>query len=202
MHWRTYERIESVWMWMTRRRLFEWIIGLLILDVLLLIGGYSPLHWLRMRLYQDYQHLRNRYTDVRKAYKEWTEARYRMASAREIRQELLTRTFLPEDTGFQILREHLQERMQAVGLQQRDIGYAYHTIETPPVTQLSIRLTVSGEYRQIRQFIHELEASPYFLILESIQLRSSQETHTVTLDLQLRTYLRKVVSPRPAPRAS
>ena len=53
MQWRTYERIESVWMWMTRRRLFEWIIGLLILDVLLLIGGYSPLHWLRMRLVQD-----------------------------------------------------------------------------------------------------------------------------------------------------
>jgi Tfp pilus assembly protein PilO len=50
---------------------------------------------------------------------------------------------------------------------------------------------LSGEYRNIRRFIHELETAPEFLVLENVQLSQSEtENRGLNVDVQIATYYR------------
>jgi type IV pilus assembly protein PilO len=51
--------------------------------------------------------------------------------------------------------------------------------------------TLSGEYRNIRRFIHSLETSPEFLILENVQLSQNEaERRDLNVTVQIATYYR------------
>ena len=50
---------------------------------------------------------------------------------------------------------------------------------------------LSGEYRNIRRFIHELESAPEFLVLENVQLTQGEaENRGLNVNLQIATYFR------------
>jgi hypothetical protein len=51
--------------------------------------------------------------------------------------------------------------------------------------------SLSGDYRNIRRFIHELEAAPEFLVLENVELSQSEtEGRGLNVNLQIATYYR------------
>jgi Tfp pilus assembly protein PilO len=51
--------------------------------------------------------------------------------------------------------------------------------------------SLSGEYRNIRRFIHELETAPEFLVLENVQLSQSEtEKSGLNVSVQIATYYR------------
>jgi hypothetical protein len=51
--------------------------------------------------------------------------------------------------------------------------------------------TLSGEYRNIRRFIHDLETAPEFLVLENVQLsQSNTESRNLNVTVQIATYYR------------
>ena len=50
---------------------------------------------------------------------------------------------------------------------------------------------LSGEYRNIRRFIHELEAAPEFLVLENVELSQNEaENRGLNVNVQIATYYR------------
>lgn len=50
---------------------------------------------------------------------------------------------------------------------------------------------LSGEYRNIRRFIHELETAPEFLVLENVELSQSEtENRGLNVNVQIATYYR------------
>jgi hypothetical protein len=50
---------------------------------------------------------------------------------------------------------------------------------------------LSGEYRNIRRFIHALEVAPEFLVLENVQLsQAEQENRSLNVSVQIATYYR------------
>jgi len=50
---------------------------------------------------------------------------------------------------------------------------------------------LSGDYRNIRRFIHELETAPEFLVLENVELSQSEtESRGLNLRVQIATYYR------------
>jgi Tfp pilus assembly protein PilO len=50
---------------------------------------------------------------------------------------------------------------------------------------------LSGEYRNIRRFIHSLETAPEFLVLENVELTQNQaEKSALNVSLQIATYYR------------
>ena len=50
---------------------------------------------------------------------------------------------------------------------------------------------LSGEYRNIRRFIHDLETAPEFLVLENVQLsQGPSEERGLTVTVQIATYYR------------
>ena len=50
---------------------------------------------------------------------------------------------------------------------------------------------LSGEYRNIRRFIHDLETAPEFLVLENVELSQGEsETSGLKVNVQIATYYR------------
>jgi Tfp pilus assembly protein PilO len=53
------------------------------------------------------------------------------------------------------------------------------------------RAALSGEYRNIRRFIHSLEIAPEFLVLENVQLsQDEQDNKALNVTVQIATYYR------------
>jgi Tfp pilus assembly protein PilO len=59
------------------------------------------------------------------------------------------------------------------------------------LVKFTYRASLSGEYRNIRRFVHELETAPEFLVLENLQLRQSEvENRGLNVDVEIATYYR------------
>jgi hypothetical protein len=57
--------------------------------------------------------------------------------------------------------------------------------------KLTATVTLTGEYRNIRQFIHELETAPEFLILENVAVsQGSERDRGLTVVVKVATYFR------------
>ena len=74
--------------------------------------------------------------------------------------------------------------------------------------KLSTTITLSGQYRDIRRFIYELEAAPEFLILETVSLSQGADASSgLNVTVRVATYyqaggdgnLRNSVARQPAP---
>ena len=59
------------------------------------------------------------------------------------------------------------------------------------LTRMRVSMSLQGDYEDIRQFIHRVESSTDFIIIDSISLRQGGEPDApLTLDLVLSTYYR------------
>jgi Tfp pilus assembly protein PilO len=59
------------------------------------------------------------------------------------------------------------------------------------LVKFSYQASLSGDYRSIRRFVHQLETAPEFLILENLQLRQSDiEDRGLNVEVQIATYYR------------
>ena len=58
-----------------------------------------------------------------------------------------------------------------------------------PLARLHTTLVLSGEYRDVRQFIYELETAPEFVVIEEVLLeQGAEETSELVLTLGVSTY--------------
>lgn len=59
------------------------------------------------------------------------------------------------------------------------------------LTRLKVTMDLAGSYGDIRDFIHEIEASPEFVVIDDVSLTEGvQSSETLRLALQLSTYFR------------
>jgi len=59
------------------------------------------------------------------------------------------------------------------------------------LTRLKVTMSLAGSYADIRDFIHEIESAPEFVVIDDVGLReSSQPGEALSLTLQLSTYFR------------
>ena len=62
------------------------------------------------------------------------------------------------------------------------------------LTKLTITVALSGEYGDIRSFIHELETSPDFLVLENVGLsQADEDSSAIDVTVQIATYFQSGV---------
>ena len=57
--------------------------------------------------------------------------------------------------------------------------------------RLEIRMVLQGDYEGLRQFIHELERAPEFIIIDELSLTELAEGDRVKLSLGLSTYFQR-----------
>ncbi len=59
------------------------------------------------------------------------------------------------------------------------------------LVKFTYRAALSGEYRNIRRFVHELETAPEFLVLENVELSQSEvENRGLNVNVEIATYYR------------
>ena len=60
------------------------------------------------------------------------------------------------------------------------------------LSKLTTTATLTGEYRNIRRFLHQLETRPEFIVLEHVDLsqNDSRENRGITVTVQVATYFR------------
>ena len=61
---------------------------------------------------------------------------------------------------------------------------------TARLRQMTIKMVLQGDYRNIRQFIYELESAPEFVIIDDLTLAENQRDEPQTLTINLSTYYR------------
>ena len=57
--------------------------------------------------------------------------------------------------------------------------------------RMSIKMVLQGDYRNIRQFIYELESAPEFVIIDDLTLAENVANEPQTLTINLSTYYRQ-----------
>ena len=66
------------------------------------------------------------------------------------------------------------------------------TIRDSSLSKLTQTAVLTGEYRDVRRFIYQLETRPEFVVLENVELSQNENESTgrITLTIQLATYYR------------
>jgi len=80
--------------------------------------------------------------------------------------------------------------------QQSDLRLERETSDPKPqrdsqLVKFTYRASLSGDYRNIRRFIHELETAPEFLVLENVELTQSEGSNRgLNVSVDIATYYR------------
>lgn len=80
--------------------------------------------------------------------------------------------------------------------QQCNLRLEHQTSDSQPqrerqLVKYTYRAALSGEYRNIRRFIHELETAPEFLVLENVELSQSEDANrALNVTVGIATYYR------------
>jgi Tfp pilus assembly protein PilO len=85
----------------------------------------------------------------------------------------------------------LDQLAKKTGLRLRDQRAQTASGRDSALAKLTITVALSGEYREIREFIHELETSQDFLVLENVDLsQATGEEGGIDVTVQIATYYR------------
>lgn len=77
------------------------------------------------------------------------------------------------------------------GLRLGSRGYTPSTIRDSSLAKLTTSVRLSGDYSQIRRFVHELETAPDFLVLEHVELAQVEgQTRGIDVTVEIATYHR------------
>lgn len=94
-----------------------------------------------------------------------------------------------EATLLPVLAEiHEAAREEGLALGRED--YDKIDVKEAPFTRLTIRLPITGNYRQLVAFLGRLERAEHFLVVDEVQLRGRGERGSADLDVVLSTYFR------------
>jgi Tfp pilus assembly protein PilO len=78
-----------------------------------------------------------------------------------------------------------------IGLQQRGRQFSDAPVRDSSLGKLTMTVSLSGEYSQIRRFIHDLEMAPDFLVLEHLELSQIEgQARGIDVTVQIATYYR------------
>jgi Tfp pilus assembly protein PilO len=69
--------------------------------------------------------------------------------------------------------------------------YAEEEIRDSTLRRLKINMVLTGDYEDMRSFIHQLEAAPEFVVIDNIELAAGADTSDAqVVTLEMSTYFR------------
>jgi len=101
---------------------------------------------------------------------------------------------VPPRSRFSDLLEELFRLADEAGLHIGQVGFEPEELPRTGYLRYSLNYAVTGEYRQLKKFIHALESSPRLMSLDSIGLRSAGREKGIVLSLKMTTYFRRETS--------
>jgi Tfp pilus assembly protein PilO len=136
----------------------------------------------------------------------WAAARQSLAhrqEARQARQDLArVLAFLPEGREFARLPLVISEIAQRDRVAIPSFTYTVDKSEDGPAAKATLQGTATGQYEDLRRFIHHLEASDRLLLFiedlsvgQSTDVKAEHKGQKVTVNLRLATYIREDARP-------
>ena len=89
-----------------------------------------------------------------------------------------------------VLWPNLDHIATAANLRAANSSMRPEQLRDSDLQKLTLRMSLSGEYTNIRRFVHELETAPEFLVLESVALSQEGEAQELRLTAIVATYFR------------
>jgi type IV pilus assembly protein PilO len=130
----------------------------------------------------------------RRSMKEKQEQYRRYASFGRGKEELDTfKKMLPEKSDYTGILREVFKMAKEDGVKTSSISAMKK--ETAPdqqedIVQISFSIPVTGSYKDVRKFIHDMESSSLFLNIDDLALASNGETGEIAVTLGLTTYAR------------
>lgn len=143
----------------------------------------------------DEQEAESAATALNAARRDFAAARATVAGKGQADQELRTfyREVLPPDVSGarRITFLRIEQLAQKCNLRVERVTSLPKPQSDSNLVKFIYKASLSGEYRNIRRFIHELETAPEFLVLENVDLRQSEvENRALNVEMEIATYYR------------
>ena len=173
------------------RRIVYLIAGALLVNVALYALVVYPLG---QRVQTGEQQAGDATRDLLAARRTFESARGTVTGKKDADAELLKfyADVLPTDLSAarRTLYPHLDQLARKSNL--TTVRYRFEPEEgkTGELRKLTMTLNLSGEYGNIRRFIHDLETAPEFLVLESVVVTSNDEDRKLNVTARVATYYR------------
>jgi len=103
---------------------------------------------------------------------------------------------IPPPEGLGEFIGQLYELATSAGIDIAQVNYAIKNLEDLPLFAYQLSFAVSGDYQQLKKFIHLLENSASLIIVDQITLDSAGQKNagSVRLQIQVQTFFREATS--------
>jgi type IV pilus assembly protein PilO len=119
---------------------------------------------------------------------------------RDSGEEFLSGYFLSSRTAASTLLSELSEAGSRSKIKKLEYANATEPIEgSDDLSMLSITVNFDGEYRDVLNFVHELDRSPRLLIIESLSAAPQQGSKTLSVSMKIDAFIREQPAPVAAP---
>jgi hypothetical protein len=164
------------------------LIALLGLNVVLLVLVFHRPGFTLPEQQAELVRARERRDAARDAVAQMRELRSKLQGALQSGDQFAQEHFLARGDGFSAILEDLEDRASAAGLRPGGITYQLQDEQDQPGwTGVDVTLAVEGDYPDLLRFIHQLEQSDLFWIINGISVAGSAE-RDLRMNLLMQTY--------------
>jgi len=112
--------------------------------------------------------------------------------ARKEGDRFLSAYFLDRRKASASILTEIGESSRKVGLRQRDGAFTFEPIEgSDSLSLMSIAVNFEGSYSDLVEFVHRMDASERFLIIEELQAAPTQVTGVLAIRMRVSAFVRE-----------
>jgi len=166
------------------------LVVIAVVNVLFFLILYQPTRSEYFRLQDSSQKTRTEVQSRKQKIDRLEKLSTQLETLAQDRSRLLTMHFIPRNAGWSETLPLLETAIQKTGVKNPRQDYSIEDTPQYGLYSVKIKLPVTGLYPNVVNFIKELEASPTFFIINSIDVRGSSTPGdaNVAMTLSLETF--------------
>ena len=104
--------------------------------------------------------------------------------------------FLERRTAYSTLLTDLASAATASKIKPREYAYSTEPVEgSDTLSMMTITANFEGAYKDVLDFVHQIDQSPRLLIIESLNAAPQQGSNVLTVNMKIDTFVREVALP-------
>jgi Tfp pilus assembly protein PilO len=172
----------------TRARLRVAILAVLAVNAVLVVLIFQRPGFTLPQQQAELVQARERFETAQTSVHQMQDLRSKLQVALQNGDQFAREHFLARGEGFSAILTDLERRASATGLRPGGITYQLSEEQDQPGwTSVEVTLTVEGDYPDLLRFVHELEQSDLFWIINSASV-TGDAVRELRMNLQMQTY--------------
>ena len=162
-----------------------------VVNVLFFVILYQPARSQYFRLQDSIQKTQMEVNSRRQKIDRLEKLSKQLETSAQDKRALFTMHFIPRNVGWSETLPVLETAVQSAGVRNEIQSYSIDEAPQYGLYSVKIRLPVSGQYSNVVNLIRELEESPIFFIINSIDVRGRSEKQSnagVEMNLNIETF--------------